>query len=223
MAERTRYKAGGDSASNSRTVRTHISSHFILTGMPGSSTSETNAEYQHLAAQVIATPALRLALLNNADADHTSHTRKVLEDSAVRAHFSDRVAFVSCDDATSTEVTIACLASALGLDPNDDDIGAILGHLMATGRTLVVLNNVDAIYSSADPEQQEETDVLLATLAAVDEVTLVITFCISSLASLPECVAWTNMDDATGNTTRSEPSAANLSQDMAPSTAVSYP
>jgi len=186
--------------------------------MPGSSTAEADTEYQRLAAQVITTPALRLALLNSTVADQASHVQKILDDSVVQAHFSDRVAFVSCDEAASIEVAVACLASGLGLEPNDDGIGAILGYVMATGRTLVVLDNFHAIYSPADPEQQEATDVLLATLAAVDEVTLVITFCGSPL---PECVAWTNMDDATDHTANSEPSAAKLPQDVAPPAMVS--
>jgi len=178
---------------------TRISSH--MTAARISHSAAAGAEYERLATQLIATPAPRLALFNRTGAEQDSHVQQILKHSAVRAHFSDRCALVSCDNATSTEVAIACLASGLGLEPSDNNIGTILSHLKAVGRTLVVLDNLDAIYSPADPEQQEATDVLLATLAAVDDITLVITFCGSPL---PECVVWISMDDTRDDAPKSE-------------------
>jgi len=127
----------------------------------------------------------------------------------VRAHYSDRCVLVSCEDGANAEVAVACLASGLGLAPNDSDIGVILNHLVAHNHTLIILDNVDTIYSSADPALQKATDVLLATLAAVDEVSLVITFCGNSL---PECVEWMSMVNFIDGTAKSEPQAVNDSQ-----------
>ena len=174
--------------------------------------------YECMVAQLVTTPAPRLALLNNAEAKQSTFVQKVLEDSAVRAYFSNRCVVVSCDGATSAEAAIACLASGLGLEPTDNCIEAILEYLVAHGRTLIVFDNVEAIYSPTDPEQQEATDVLLATLAAVDEVTLVVTFCGTPL---PDCVAWTSMDDISDNTPKSEPQASRLPQHMTAQAVVS--
>jgi len=164
------------------------------------------AAYERLVAQLIATPAPRLAFHNHIVDEQAVLLKDILEDPAVRAHYSDRCVLVSCEDAASAEVVIACVASALGLELSEDAIDTVLEDLATHGRTLIVLENVDAIYSSADAVQQEATDVLLASLAAVDELTLVITFCGTSL---PECVAWTKMDDVARNF---ESQASNIRQ-----------
>ena len=186
--------------------------------MPRPCAAGADVGYECMVAQLVTTPAPRLALLNNAEAKQSTFVQKVLEDSAVRAYFSNRCVVVSCDGATSAEVAIACLASGLGLEPTDNCIEAILEYLVALGRTLIVFDNVEAIYSPTDPDQQEATDVLLATLAAVDEVTLVVTFCGTPL---PDCVAWTSMDDISDDTPKSEPQANRLPQHMTAQAVVS--
>jgi len=173
------------------TRRVQVSFHIITAAdMTHSFAAEADREYERLVARLIATARPRLALLNHAGDEQHPLMQKILEDSAIRAHFSDRCVSVSCDGATNTQVAIGCLASGLGLSPNEG-IEAIHSHLVAQDHTLVVIQNVDAIYSPADPEQQEATDVLLTTLAALDDITLVITF---YGTPLPECVAWTVMN-----------------------------
>ena len=63
---------------------------------------------------------------------------------------------------------------------------------MAHRCTLIVLDNLDVIHASADPEQQEATDVLLATLASVDQLSLVVTL---RGQSQPDCVDWISVGD----------------------------
>jgi len=188
--------------------------------MPLPFTAGADAQYGRLVAQLVATPAPRLTLLNHTEAEKTTILQNILEESDVRAHFSGRCVFVSCGDAASAEVATACVASALDLEPNEDIIATVLEDFAAHDRTLIVLDNVNAIYSSADAEQQEATDVMLATLAAMDEVTLVITYCGSQL---PECVAWTSMTDATDDAANTEPQTARLPQQVMTPTTVSYP
>ena len=102
------------------------------------------------------------------------------------------VAGPQCQGASSSDVVLRRLSAELGIDEHDDTIGAILDRLVASERTLIAFDKLDAIYAPADLDQQEATDLLLATLAAVDEVTLIITF---SGAALPESVIWSVLDD----------------------------
>jgi len=142
------------------------------------SPSSEDTEYHRLVSQLVATPAPRLSLVESTGSAKSALVQKVLEDPAVRGHYADRCVYISCDSETSTQAIVACLASALGLEPNDNmRVRTVLDHLATHGRTLLVLEKLDAIYSPANPEQQEAAYVLLATLAAVDELTLVVTLC----------------------------------------------
>jgi len=202
----THKACGHGSASSITTQMSHLASNPPLE-MPLPCTAGADTRCERLVAQLVATPAPPLALLNHTGSQQATLVQKVLEDSTVRAHFSDRCVFVSCEGATSAEVVVACLASALGLEPSEDAIDTVLEDFATHSRTLIILDNVDAIYSPEDPEQQEATEVLLASLAAVDEVTLIITFCGTSL---PEYVAWTSMNHATDDAAESEPQPSHL-------------
>jgi len=196
-----------------------ISFHAALAPpMSCSSAAQAGAEYEHLVARLIATPATRLALPNATSAERASLVQKAFEDSVVRTHFSDHCVFVSCDSTASTEVTTACIASGLGLEPSEHAIVNVLEEIAAHDRTLIVLDNVDAIYLPTDTEQQEATNVLLATLASVDGLTLVITFC---GIPLPECVAWTSTDNSTNDRLKPGSHATNLAQHLSTPAAVS--
>ena len=188
--------------------------------MPRLSTTEEEAQYERLVAEFTATPTPFLTLLNRAGSRITDLVQKVFDDSIVRAHFSDRRAFVSCEDVTSTEVAVACLASGLGLEPSEDAIVTVLEYIATHGRTLIVLDNIDAIYSYTDPEQERATSLLLTTLVAVNDLTLVITF---GGAPLPETIVWTMMDDATDERAKSEPEATNHTQAASALAVVSCP
>jgi len=160
--------------------------------MQSTSLAGADVECGQLVAHLIATPTARLALLNSTCASTGFLLQKVLEVPSIRDHFSDRCVFVSCDGATSTDVVVACLASGLGLEPQEDAIGVVLEDLMAHRCTLIVLDNLDVIHASADPEQQEPTDVMLATLASVDQLSLVVTL---RGQSQPDCVDWISVGD----------------------------
>jgi len=190
--------------------------------MPHPTAVGADTKYERLAAQATAPPAIRLAIHNRTTAARAIVVQEVLESPIIRTQFSDRCVSVQCDEAASTEVAIACLASALGLDPNEDDMEAIVTHLVSHCRTLVVFESLDAIYAPADTKQQEATDKLLATLAALDQVSLVITF---GGPKLPGCVAWKTLPTsyASDNTSKSKLQAANLPKHMTGPAAVSFP
>jgi len=190
--------------------------------MTSPSAAEADTEYERLAAQPTAPIVTRLAIRNRTIAARAALVQFVLENQIVRTYFSNRCVSVLCDEAASTEVAVACLASALGLDPNEDDIESIISHLVSHSRTLIVFESLDAIYSPTDPEQQEATDLLLTTLDAVDQVSLVITF---GGPKLPECVDWKflPMTYDTEDASEFQPQAANHPQHMTGSSAVSFP
>jgi len=170
--------------------------------MQSTSPTGEDVECGCLVARLITTPTARIALLKPTCASTSSLIQKVLGDTSIRDHFSDRCVVVSCDDATNTDVVVACLASGLGLEPQEDAIGTVLEYLMANSCTLIVLDNLDVIHASADPEQQEATEVLLATLSSIDELSLVVTL---RGQSLPECVGWTSVVSANNDSGKAVP------------------
>jgi len=122
------------------------------------------AALERLVTMLIETPSRRLALCNTTGIDNGAFIRATLEHPRVRGHFLCRTFRISCDDATTSGKVVDRLGSELGLHTKDD-ISAIISNFSTHERALVILENLDAIYPSTDLEQQEDTDVLLASLA----------------------------------------------------------
>ena len=135
-----------------------------------------------------------LAILDPAGVDKTSFVKDIIRDSRVQNHFTSRCVFVSCEYAQDLDEILDRLAAGLGIiEAKDNGISAIFQNLAAHERTLIFLDGLDAIYQLAVPDKQEATDVLLASLASIDELTLLVFF---NSTSLPECVAWKIIESA---------------------------
>jgi len=149
-----------------------------------------------LVALLVDTPSARVAVLDRADGKLPA-LRYAHDDPRVRRYCEDRRVFLSCNEISTSDIFWSRLAAGLNLQiPNSDDAETdadvtrvvVLDDLTANQRTLITLEKLECIYSRDNQAQQEATDVLLATLAAIDEVTLFVSFCGSSL---PESVNWT--------------------------------
>jgi len=168
----------------------------IKAASDGSERDETWANQERLVTQLLTTPFLRLAILGPDGAGNATFIRGIIRNSRVQGYFAECCAIVSCDGALSADAVIDRLAVELGvLETVADPFAAVLGKLVTHKRTLIVFNQLDAIYSMIGPEQQKAIDFLLVTLAGVEKLSLVVTF---SGTLLPECVAWTMVEYSGG-------------------------
>jgi len=157
------------------------------------STKVHDAKREDLVATLIGTPSPRLVIPFSTRSEGSYKlVMAALDDRRVHDHFDGRNVTVSCDAAENTEDTIGLLAASLSVDVNGDAIGAILDNFAKYKRTLVVLDKLECIYAVTDVKQQEKTEILLATLASVDELALVVIMCGTPP---PDCVAWTNLNE----------------------------
>jgi len=189
--------------------------------LPPDALNEVSAKFHDanrddLVETLVGTPSPRIAISSSTRSEESYLAMAALDDRRVYHHFDGRNVIVSCDAAESTEDVISLLAAGLSVDTNGDAIGAILDNLAKYKRTLVVLDKLEYIYPAMDLEQQEETDILLATLASVDELTLVV---IMHGTPPPECVAWTNLNENWDEIRLevAEPVLANIHEDLSPS------
>ena len=193
-----------------------MSSLFLSTAHSEFSSKSHDARLEDLVATLIGTPSPRLAIHSLARSDESYLVVAALDDRRVHDHFDGRNVIVSCDAAKDTEDAIGLLAAGLSIDINGNAIGAILDNLTKYNRTLVVLDKLECIYAATNVAQQEETEVLLATLASVDELALVV---IMHGTQLPECVAWTDLNgdlDLIGLEV-AKPVLASIHEDLNPS------
>jgi len=103
-------------------------------------------------------------------------------------HYSRRI------DSLSPAKVLHLLAVKLGVNRSGDKVfKQVLDGLQARRHALVVLDNFESIWSPKDSKLAEEAEIFLAQLAAVDELTLIIT---TRGNTLPEYVGWTNTDSA---------------------------
>jgi len=160
---------------------------------PDASNSEMESA---LVARLVGTPSARAAVLNPVGIGNSPVLSNVADDPRVRDHFGNRRIFLSCSDISALHIFWSRLAAELGLKMSNTDIDvimvAVLDERMAYKSTLIVIDRLETIYAQENNEQQKATDVLLAVLAAVDEVALLVSFC---GLSLPESVHWTTVGD----------------------------
>lgn len=121
----------------------------------------------------------------------TNLTLKVLHDSQVRAHFAKERFFVSCEGSSSTDKVLGQLAIKLSIQrlQNVPLWPTVIENLRTRQRILIVLDNFEFIWSSTNDILREESEVVLAQLAVLDELTLIVT---TRGNLLPEAFTWGN-------------------------------
>lgn len=140
--------------------------------------------------QLLATPPSRCLILNPNNADIVPFIRGIIDQPILRNHFEERCFFISCDGASASTIVLDRIAAELDLQSKLDIMTIILEDLGFHKRTLIILDRLDAIYSPTDPEQQQATNTLLATLATVDKLTLLTTF---NEESPLDCITWSKL------------------------------
>jgi len=125
----------------------------------------------------------------------TTLALKVLHSPRVSEHFGRQRFFVSCEGAMSPDDVLVLLAFKLGVQcyQGVSPWPAILDNLKAGQRSLLVLDNFESIWSPTDDALREASEVFLAQLAVIDELTVIVT---ARGSILPEAFTWSNVETA---------------------------
>ena len=125
----------------------------------------------------------------------TTLALNVLHDSRVKQHFGRQRLFLTCEGANGVDDILFNLASKLGVEKSQDAPlwPAVLDNLRSRQRILLLVDNFESIWSPIDHELREASEVFLAQLAVLDEVTLLVT---TRGNILPESFTWANMNTA---------------------------
>jgi len=125
----------------------------------------------------------------------TTLALKVLHDPRVKQCFGRQRFFLTCEGANSVDEVLAQLASKLEIQRSHDVPlwPALLDNLRSRQRVLVLLDNFESIWSPTNDELREASEVFLAQLAVLDELTLLVT---TRGNLLHESFTWANVDTA---------------------------
>ncbi|KZO90410.1 hypothetical protein CALVIDRAFT_542739 [Calocera viscosa TUFC12733] len=116
-----------------------------------------------------------LALLGMGGIGKTSTAATVLHDNDVKTKYGSNRVFLSCDSVTTAEGIVSALAAALKIPVSqEDDARALILQYFESieGSVLVVLDNLESAWDTADRDAVEE---LLTELSNIDNLSLVIT------------------------------------------------
>jgi len=133
-------------------------------------------DHEQIVSQALTAPDAPLVILLPDKMDSTLFADGIAQDSRVREHFAGRCIVISCHGGHTTDSFLQDLAAQLDLRSPGD-----LFESIANDRTFVILDGLEAIHSPTDADRLEETDMLLATLCSIDNLTILLTFRSSSL------------------------------------------
>jgi len=154
----------------------------------------------------------------------TALALNVLHDRRVKHHFSRQRLFLTCEGANSVDEVLFNLAGKLNVQMSQSAglWPVVLDSLRARQRVLLVIDNFETIWSPTNDELRAASEVFLAQLAVLDEVTLLVT---TRGNLLPANFTWANVDTAELDTLSS--TAARLTftdlSDLEPSVLESEP
>ncbi|KZO90276.1 hypothetical protein CALVIDRAFT_522998 [Calocera viscosa TUFC12733] len=114
----------------------------------------------------------RIPLLGPGGIGKTSVAAVVMNDIKVRTKFGSRLLFVSCEGVISAEGIVQALVSALGLQHDSNPRRSLFAYLSSGGAVLLVLDNLETAWDSADKIGVEQ---LLSRLADITALSLIIT------------------------------------------------
>ncbi|KAJ7476748.1 hypothetical protein FB451DRAFT_1132081 [Mycena latifolia] len=128
----------------------------------------------------------RIAILGPGGMGKTSLARAILHHPEIVARYDQHRIFIACDSASSTVQLAGLIGAHLGLKPGDNPIQPVIRHFANNPASLLILDNLEAIWEPQD--SRAEVEKFLALLTDVDHLALIITM---RGAERPAKVRWT--------------------------------
>jgi len=125
----------------------------------------------------------------------TTLALKVLHEPRVQVHCATERFFLDCEAANGIDEVLIMLMLELGVrqSQNTSLWSAVFDNIRSRQRSILVLDNFDTMWSALDDELRESSEALLTQLAALDQLTLVVT---TRRNYIPESFNWENCDTA---------------------------
>ncbi|KAJ7778967.1 hypothetical protein B0H16DRAFT_1683249 [Mycena metata] len=128
----------------------------------------------------------RIAILGAGGMGKTSLSKAILHHSKITAKYHINRFFIACDGSTNKVELANIIGTHLGLKPGQDLTQGVLRHLSNAPPTLLVLDNLETVWDSA--ESRKEIEEFLSLLADITSLALMITM---RGAERPSKVQWT--------------------------------
>ncbi|KZV82001.1 hypothetical protein EXIGLDRAFT_779107 [Exidia glandulosa HHB12029] len=121
----------------------------------------------------------------------TTLATAVVQHVDVAVTFVARRFLVTAEAAVGVDDLLIGMLTTFGLSTSSDPLASLLQHFRSHERTLLVIDNLETIWNSANAQQRCMTEAVLSKLANVTSLTLIIT---CRGADLPPDVEWANRD-----------------------------
>jgi len=125
----------------------------------------------------------------------TTLALKVLHEPRVQAHFATERFFLDCEAANGIDEVLTMLMLELGVrqSQNTSLWSTVFDNIRSRQQSILVLDNFETMWSALDDELRESSEALLTQLAALDQLTLVVT---TRRNYITESFNWKNCDTA---------------------------
>ncbi|KZV88614.1 hypothetical protein EXIGLDRAFT_839082 [Exidia glandulosa HHB12029] len=134
---------------------------------------------------------IRVAIMGAGGLGKTTLATAVVQHVDVAMTFVNRRFLVTAEAAAGADDLLTGMLTTFGLSPSSDPLASLLQHFRSHERTLLVIDNLETIWNSANAQQRRMTEAVLSKLANVTALTLIIT-CRGT--DLPPDVEWANRD-----------------------------
>ncbi|KZV78268.1 hypothetical protein EXIGLDRAFT_847689 [Exidia glandulosa HHB12029] len=134
---------------------------------------------------------IRVAIMGAGGLGKTTLATAVAQHVDVAMTFVTRHFLVTAEAAAGADDLLTGMLTTFGLSTSSDPLASLLQHFRSHERTLLVIDNLETIWNSANAQQRRMTEAVLSKLANVTSLTLIIT---CRGADLPPDVEWANRD-----------------------------
>ncbi|KZV93595.1 hypothetical protein EXIGLDRAFT_835597 [Exidia glandulosa HHB12029] len=134
---------------------------------------------------------IRVAIMGAGGLGKTTLANAVVQHVDVAATFGARRFLVTAEAAVEVDDLLTGMLATFGLPASSDPLASLLQHFRSHERTLLVIDNLETIWNSANAQQRRMTEDVLSKLDNVTSLTLIIT---CRGADLPPDVEWANRD-----------------------------
>ncbi|KAJ7804177.1 hypothetical protein B0H14DRAFT_3154111 [Mycena olivaceomarginata] len=131
----------------------------------------------------------RIAILGAGGMGKTSLAQAVLHQPEITARYAQNRFFVSCASTTTNLELVNLIGAHLGLNPSKDLTQAVLQHLSNTPPSLLILDELEALWEPTS--SRVDIEELLSLLTGVEELALMATQITMRGVERPAKVLWT--------------------------------
>lgn len=134
---------------------------------------------------------IRLAIVGAGGLGKTTLANAVVQHVNVAATFVTRRFLISAEAAAGVDDLLTGMLTTFGLSASSDPLTSLLQHFRSHDRTLLVIDNLETIWNSANAQQRRMTEDALLKLDKITSLTLIVT---CRGADLPPDIKWANRD-----------------------------